>query len=285
MSRNSSGTYSLPNGVNPVVNGTLVSAQWANPTMADIANALTNSLDRNGKGGMLAQFNNASGTVSLPGITWSSETDSGFFRNGTGDWRSTINGVVTAKHIDQSLVTRGERQPFQVWDGSAFYSPMTTDGGHTPQFKDLTSEGKFLVTAGGVTVTTNNATISAGGGTIDGASAITGNIGVSGTTTGYAYDPDWTYGIIKWEGTILGDNGITSVVKTGANDYTITFDRNLNSATAPMVVATCVKDAFGTQCSAVIDPISVNSIVVYTFSYSGGGSSSGLSIYANTPAV
>ena len=47
MPRNSSGVYSLPAG-NPVIPDTLIESTWANPTMADIGQALTDSLPRNG---------------------------------------------------------------------------------------------------------------------------------------------------------------------------------------------------------------------------------------------
>jgi hypothetical protein len=48
MSRNGSGTYSLPAG-NPVVTGTTISSTWANNTLTDIANALTGSLAADGQ--------------------------------------------------------------------------------------------------------------------------------------------------------------------------------------------------------------------------------------------
>jgi hypothetical protein len=48
MSRNGSGTYTLPAG-NPVVTGTTISSTWANTTMTDIANALTGSLAADGQ--------------------------------------------------------------------------------------------------------------------------------------------------------------------------------------------------------------------------------------------
>jgi hypothetical protein len=51
MPRNSSGVYTLPAG-NPVVDGTIIETTWANPTMDDIASALTGSLPRNGSAGM-----------------------------------------------------------------------------------------------------------------------------------------------------------------------------------------------------------------------------------------
>jgi len=48
MSRNGSGTYSLPAG-NPVVTGTTISSTWANNTMTDLAAALTDSVAADGQ--------------------------------------------------------------------------------------------------------------------------------------------------------------------------------------------------------------------------------------------
>jgi len=48
MSRNGSGTYSLPAG-NPVVTSTTISSTWANNTLTDIATALTGSLAADGQ--------------------------------------------------------------------------------------------------------------------------------------------------------------------------------------------------------------------------------------------
>jgi hypothetical protein len=48
MSRNGSGTYTLPAG-NPVVTGTTISSSWANNTMSDLAAALTDSVAADGQ--------------------------------------------------------------------------------------------------------------------------------------------------------------------------------------------------------------------------------------------
>jgi hypothetical protein len=48
MSRNGTGTYTLPAG-NPVVTGTTISSTWANNTLNDIATALTQSLAKDGQ--------------------------------------------------------------------------------------------------------------------------------------------------------------------------------------------------------------------------------------------
>ena len=48
MSRNGTGTYTLPAG-NPVVTGTTISSTWANTSLSDIATALTQSLAKDGQ--------------------------------------------------------------------------------------------------------------------------------------------------------------------------------------------------------------------------------------------
>ena len=53
MPRDNSGNYGLPAG-NPVVSGEVIESEWANSTLDDVALALSNSLDRDGNGGMRA---------------------------------------------------------------------------------------------------------------------------------------------------------------------------------------------------------------------------------------
>ena len=48
MSINGSGVYSLPAG-NPVVTGTTISSTWANSTLTDIQNAITQSVSADGQ--------------------------------------------------------------------------------------------------------------------------------------------------------------------------------------------------------------------------------------------
>ena len=81
MARNSGGTYSLPAG-NPVVTGTTISSTTHNNTLADIATEITNSLDRSGKGGMLAPLALPNGTNSAPSLAFSTETNTGLYRAG-----------------------------------------------------------------------------------------------------------------------------------------------------------------------------------------------------------
>jgi len=48
MSRNGTGTYTLPAG-NPVVTGTTISSTWANTTLTDLATAMTGSVAADGQ--------------------------------------------------------------------------------------------------------------------------------------------------------------------------------------------------------------------------------------------
>jgi len=91
MPRDSSGSYTLPAG-NPVVTGTVISSTWANPTMSDVASALTDSLDRYGRGGMLAPFKFADGTINAPSMTFDNEPLTGFYRAAFNDVRLSIFG-------------------------------------------------------------------------------------------------------------------------------------------------------------------------------------------------
>src|SRR6266545_7983911 len=92
MARNASGTYSLP-GSNPVVSGTVISSTWANTTLSDLATEMTDSLNRSGKGGMLAALGITDGTVTAPGIGFVSEASSGWWRAASNDIRFSVNGV------------------------------------------------------------------------------------------------------------------------------------------------------------------------------------------------
>lgn len=92
MPRDINGNYTLPPGINPVVPGTVIEDAWANPTLADVANALTDSLSRTGAGGMLAAFKFADGNLGAPGIGWINEPTSGWMRESLGVFRYVIAG-------------------------------------------------------------------------------------------------------------------------------------------------------------------------------------------------
>jgi len=72
MARNGSGTYTLPAG-NPVVTNTVITSNWANTTLTDIANTLTGSVASDGQttmSGNLNMGNNEITNVTIDGGTF-----------------------------------------------------------------------------------------------------------------------------------------------------------------------------------------------------------------------
>jgi hypothetical protein len=72
MSRNGSGSYSLPAG-NPVITGTTISSTWANTTLNDIASALTGSVASDGQtpmtGSLAMGGNNITNAGTITAVT------------------------------------------------------------------------------------------------------------------------------------------------------------------------------------------------------------------------
>lgn len=118
MPRDANGNYTLPSG-NPVVADTLITIGWANPTMADIAQQITNSLSRNGQGGMLAPFKNADGIITAPGISWTNAPNSGWRRATTNDFRYVVNSVDVLRitPTGPAVLKAGEWKPLTYLDG------------------------------------------------------------------------------------------------------------------------------------------------------------------------
>lgn len=91
MPRNAAGVYTLPNP--PVVTDTTILAPDENTTRDDLAAELTNSLDRGGRGGMLAPFRIADGTMAAPGLGFLNDPDNGFWRSGPDTWHAVAQGA------------------------------------------------------------------------------------------------------------------------------------------------------------------------------------------------
>ena len=102
MSRNGSGTYTLPAG-NPVVTGTTIASTWANNTMNDLASALTDSVAADGQTAMTGNLNlNSNKIVNLATPTLSTDAvtksyaDALVGGSGTGSFTTlTVTGTTT----------------------------------------------------------------------------------------------------------------------------------------------------------------------------------------------
>ncbi len=186
-SRASSGSYSLPSG-NPVASGTTISSNWANTTLSDIATELTSSLDRNGRGGMLAPLKLSNGTDSAPSLSWSSEGRSGPYRFGSGDIRWQMDGTTVLKWL-----TTGTAFPLLVSTQAGVTG--TNSGANSPAFTGTgNGTGAAYTGTGGLTsgpgatltggTPNGSGLVSAGAGSGHGVAATGGpssGIGVLGT--------------------------------------------------------------------------------------------------------
>jgi hypothetical protein len=138
MPRDSAGNFSLVAG-NPVQSGEVIASTWANSTLDDVAVGLSDSLDRSGRGGMLAPFRFADGTNLLPGAAWVNETSTGLYRFDGGDLRLAV--------LTQDIMRWQTTGP-QVWNSTDLqWEDILTNGGGTTKIgvQAGTVEGDTLV--------------------------------------------------------------------------------------------------------------------------------------------
>lgn len=77
--------------VNSFSPSTTIASSDVNANFTDIASEITNSVAKDGQSSMTAQFKAFSGTESVPGIGWASDTDTGF-RRSAGDTMMVVTG-------------------------------------------------------------------------------------------------------------------------------------------------------------------------------------------------
>lgn len=107
MPRNGAGVYSLPAG-NPVEPNTLIEAVWANTTLEDIGDELTNSLTRNGAGGMTGPLRLVNGSAAAPALAFTSETTLGIYRVSSGVLGIAVGGTLRASFAATGLTLAGD---------------------------------------------------------------------------------------------------------------------------------------------------------------------------------
>ncbi len=222
MPRNGSGTYTLPSG-NPVSSNTTIEANWANTTLEDIGTELTDSLSRNGEGGMLASLRMFAGTSSVPGAAWADETTSGFYWAGADEWYA-VSVTTPVVKFTSSEVTIPSGVTFTATDalvgkatnlaGGAANKIPVQSGANTTTFIDApTVSNTFLewsgsafqwstnpvgsVTSVDVSGGTTGLTTSGGPVTTSGTITLGGTLGVANGGTGVAT----LTGIVKGSGT------------------------------------------------------------------------------------
>lgn len=195
--RISTGTYSLPTG-NPVVSGTTITSTWANATLSDIGTEITNSLDRNGRGAMLAALKLYAGTSSAPGLTFDSDTNLGLYRVAADTVALQCNAATSQK--------------WEQYRTTITANVMATDGG---TFTTNVTDGKGVESTGNGTGAglygTGGATSGSGASGVGGAP---NGVGVGGQGTGSGAGVAGTGGATGPGGLFVGGatsgNGVTA---------------------------------------------------------------------------
>jgi hypothetical protein len=105
MPRNSSGQYQKPAGTTAVTQTTISSSAF-NALADDIATEITGSLPTDGTASMEsgAQLKSDPGTVSVPGITFTGDLDSGLYSSGANKVAVAVGGVKVGEFDSTGLV-------------------------------------------------------------------------------------------------------------------------------------------------------------------------------------
>ena len=183
MSRNGSGTYSLPAG-NPVVTGTTIASTWANTTMNDLAAALTGSVASDGQTPMTGNLDlNTNKIVNLVAGTAAGDAiEFAQFKT------PTFTGDVTVTSTGFVLISAGTtaQRPASPANGQIRYNTTTSQfegyqggawgqlgGGATGAGGDevFVENGTTVTTS--YTLTTNKNAVSVGAITINSGATVT----------------------------------------------------------------------------------------------------------------
>ena len=228
MSRNGSGTYTLPVG-NPVVSGTTITSAWANSTLSDIATAITGSVAADGQTAMTGTLNLgtnritnlANATLPTDAVNFSQLSDP--IISGNVDIGGTLH-VVGATTLDSTLIVGGSvtinsTDDIKIPVGTTGQRPATPVNGMIRYNSTLGQyEGFSTVASSSNLSTITNTLLVASATTVSSHGLVTGNyVNISGCTPA-AY------------------NGTFSVTVTG--DTTFTYTMLSNPAGAATVVGT-----------------------------------------------
>ncbi|MBX5143242.1 hypothetical protein HJB79_31530 [Rhizobium lentis] len=223
MPRNGSGTSSV---INTFVIDTIADPDEVNANFDDVADQLTNSLPRDGQAGMNAPLPLQNGTAALPALTFTSDTDTGFYRSAANKIGIALGGV--GYPLDIGVVYAAK---------SSDYTALATDNNAVHRFTaaatlsltaaaTLGSGWHYIVIADGgdVTIDPNGAE------TIDGASSVVIPNGYSAliVCSGTAFFTNKLWSLI---------NNLTKAAAKG-HLYGLTLSNNATDATNDIDITT-----------------------------------------------
>jgi hypothetical protein len=129
MSRNGSGTYSLPAG-NPVVTGTTITSTWANNTLTDIASALTDSVAADGQTPMTGDLDlNTNKVINLePATVAGNAVEYSQFVNATTTSVNITGGTINGTTIGATTAATGRFTTLEATSTLAVGTNTTVGG-------------------------------------------------------------------------------------------------------------------------------------------------------------
>jgi len=113
MPRDSNGFYTLP--LNPVVDGDIIEAEWANTTAGDLAVQMNNIMTRDGLLGPTEPLLLINGSVLAPSLAFNTQNSLGFFRDSINAIGVAIGGMSAFKFSD---ISNDTFKPFGIQDGT-----------------------------------------------------------------------------------------------------------------------------------------------------------------------
>lgn len=126
MPRDNAGNYTAPG--NPVSPGTIIESDWANTLMDDLEQAISDSLDRRGRGGMLAPFYFVDGNSESPGISWIADNTTGIYRDNFADMIVNTGGKPTMRWFDGDTYVWEDPLGWQKVNGGGESNSLRNDG-------------------------------------------------------------------------------------------------------------------------------------------------------------
>ena len=279
MSRNGSGTYTLPAG-NPVVTGTTIASTWANNTMTDLATALTGSLASDGQttatGNLKMGSNRITGLadgIALTDAATVNQIPSGalFLLKA-----SNLSDVANATTARGNLTAAKSGANSDITSLTGLTTPLTVAQGGT----------------GAATLTANNVLLGNGTSAPQAvAPSTTGNLLTSNGTTWVSSAPiatsasqlarAWAQFTGSATAVINGSFNISSITTTATGYYTIAFTTAMANAnySAIMSCGTVISGANSSQ--AIFTDNTAASVSPTTTGFTVTTGSAGWGAYAN----
>jgi hypothetical protein len=260
MSRNGSGTYTLPAG-NPVVTGTTIASTWANNTLSDIASALTDSVAADGQTAMTGNLNLSSNKIvnlATPTLSTDAVTKAyadalvggaGSFTTLTSSGATTFTAgtASTSTTTGTAVITGGLGVSGRI-NAANFDGIVGANTAAAGSFTTLSATGVTTVQAGtaalpAITTTgdTNTGIFFSAADTIDFAEGGTA-CGQFDSSANFKFNSGYgsvatAYGCRAWvnfDGTgtpaIRASGNVSSITDNGTGDYTVNFTTALVDA-------------------------------------------------------